>query len=427
MKPLAPLCALALAAAALAPVVRADDDTWHNVYHSLRRFGHGVKDTFTGDHDHQPDERPAKRHATKTRAKARDDDDDEGKAGTSTKRKSHERGTHAAASPAEEAAEKPSLTATPTPAASSAGADAKPSLTATPTPTVLEPTPTPMATPRVLPSPTPSVEAPQTRARDGDHGPLAKESADNPPPPATHTSTVPAGELRELSAQPARVQEVVRGALALTGRDLAYTYGSADPANGGMDCSGFVYHVLQGAGFRDVPRDSSSQYVWVRKQSEFHAVLSRREDTFELSDLKVGDLLFWSGTYVVNRDVPITHVMIYLGKDRRTGRPLMAGASEGRTYAGERRYGVSVYDFKLPSGEPAKDAPDRTPKFEGYASIPGIRPASRLAEVDAKPPLPGAEEAKPEPTAAREDRPTKHDQTRSKTRKGTKHTPDDGG
>ena len=33
-------------------------------------------------------------------------------------------------------------------------------------------------------------------------------------------------------------------ALELTTRNLDYKYGSADPATGGMDCSGFVYYVL---------------------------------------------------------------------------------------------------------------------------------------------------------------------------------------
>src|SRR5207249_9139580 len=57
-------------------------------------------------------------------------------------------------------------------------------------------------------------------------------------------------------------------------------------------------------GFIDVPRDSSQQYVWVRKAGNFHAVLSRHEDSFELDALKPGDLLFWTGTYKIERDPP---------------------------------------------------------------------------------------------------------------------------
>ena len=46
--------------------------------------------------------------------------------------------------------------------------------------------------------------------------------------------------------------------------------------------------------------------------------------------------------------------------------------TDGRSYDGVRRYGVSI-DFKMPSGKPNKDDPDLTAKFEGYASIPGLR------------------------------------------------------
>ena len=112
---------------------------------------------------------------------------------------------------------------------------------------------------------------------------------------------------------PPRIRQILDAGLALTKQNLGYTYGSADPANGGMDCSGFIYYVLQQNGFPDVPRDSSQQYVWVRKAGDFNAVLSRKEDSFELDDLKPGDLLFWRGTYNIDRDPPITHTMIYLG------------------------------------------------------------------------------------------------------------------
>ena len=137
-------------------------------------------------------------------------------------------------------------------------------------------------------------------------------------------------------------------ALALTTRNLDYKYGSADPANGGMDCSGFVFYVLTQNGVRDVPRDSSQQYVWLRKAGTFKAVNSRHEDTFELDELVPGDLLFWTGTYSIERDPPITHAMIYLGRKKGTNQRIMVGASDGRTYEGESRYGVSVFDFKIP-------------------------------------------------------------------------------
>ncbi len=148
------------------------------------------------------------------------------------------------------------------------------------------------------------------------------------------------------------VRQITDTALELTTRNLEYKYGSADPANGGMDCSGFVFYVLTQNGVRDVPRDSSQQYVWLRKAGNFKAVNSRQEDTFELDELVPGDLLFWTGTYSIERDPPITHAMIYLGRKKGTNQRIMVGASDGRTYEGESRYGVSVFDFKIP--KPAK-------------------------------------------------------------------------
>ncbi|MFL6537721.1 MAG: C40 family peptidase, partial [Chthoniobacterales bacterium] len=170
---------------------------------------------------------------------------------------------------------------------------------------------------------------------------------------------------------PERVRKIIEGALDLASRNLSYKYGSADPANGGMDCSGFVYYLLRENGITDVPRDSSGQYVWVRKSGKFEAVVSKKDDTFELANLKPGDLLFWSGTYEIERDPPITHAMIYLGKEKLTGRRIMVGSSDGRTYHDQSRYGVSVFDFRVSrAGHAAENG--RTPDFVGYGKIPGL-------------------------------------------------------
>jgi peptidoglycan DL-endopeptidase CwlO len=167
------------------------------------------------------------------------------------------------------------------------------------------------------------------------------------------------------------VRKITETALDLTTRNLDYKYGSADPSTGGMDCSGFVFYVLTQNGVRDVPRDSSQQYVWLRKAGNFKAVNSRQEDTFELDELVPGDLLFWTGTYSIERDPPITHAMIYLGREKGTNQRIMVGASDGRTYKGESRYGVSVFDFKI--SRPGKTEEGRlSPSFIGYGHIPGL-------------------------------------------------------
>jgi cell wall-associated NlpC family hydrolase len=194
-----------------------------------------------------------------------------------------------------------------------------------------------------------------------------------PSPAPASVATITPENLREFNDQPPKVQQLIRDALALTEQNLTYTYGSSDPSAGGMDCSGFIYYVLTKSGFKDVPRDSSEQYAWIRQNSNFHAVLSRNSKSFEFRELKPGDLMFWSGTYKVDREIPISHVMIYLGTEKSTKRPVMVGASDGRSYAGIRRNGVSVFDFKMPSGEPNNSDPDLIARFDGYGTIPGLR------------------------------------------------------
>ena len=178
-------------------------------------------------------------------------------------------------------------------------------------------------------------------------------------------------EIKDFDQNPEPVQKLLRDALALTKRHLDYAYGSADPENGGMDCSGFIYYVLHENGIANVPRSSSEQYSWVRKAGNFRAVLSRSIDSFELDELKPGDLLFWTGTYEVEHDPPVTHTMIFLGKEKATGKPVMVGSSDGRTYEAERQFGVSVFDFKTTPSKKGETS-GRHPRFVGYAEIPGL-------------------------------------------------------
>lgn len=175
-------------------------------------------------------------------------------------------------------------------------------------------------------------------------------------------------ELRGFDTHPPQVQKLLRTALELTERKLGYLYGSADPERGGMDCSGTIYFLLQAVGITDVPRSASAQYVWVRKANTFYPVVSNRLDSFELDALRPGDLLFWTGTYPVDIDPPVTHSMIYLGKARSDGLPLMVGASDGRTYRGKQQFGVSVFDFVLPKPNGKNPAT----RFIGYAKIPPV-------------------------------------------------------
>ncbi len=184
--------------------------------------------------------------------------------------------------------------------------------------------------------------------------------------PAVEVSSLKPEDLRGFHNNPPEVQELLTAALELTERDLGYLYGSADPERGGMDCSGTIYFLLQKMGIADVPRSASQQYVWVRKSDAFKPVVSTSLDSFELDALKPGDLLFWTGTYSVNVDPPVTHTMIYLGRARTDGRQLMVGASDGRTFRGAQKYGVSVFDFVIPK----PNGKNPMSRFIGYAQIP---------------------------------------------------------
>ena len=187
---------------------------------------------------------------------------------------------------------------------------------------------------------------------------------------AALNATIAPEEILEFHAQPAAVRKLIESGLELARQNLTYTFGSADPANGGLDCSGFIYYLLRQHGFTQVPRDSSGQYVWVRHDRGFRAVVSRKPDSFELDQLLPGDLLFWIGTYATDHDPPVTHAMLYLGTEKATGAKIMIGSSNGRTYHGQKRNGVSVFDFTMPR-TPIGSEPRTT--FIGYARIPGLR------------------------------------------------------
>jgi cell wall-associated NlpC family hydrolase len=243
---------------------------------------------------------------------------------------------------------------TPTPAPESLPKQKKASPSPSPTATPkskskrkkTSPTPTPSESPSATETPSPSPEETPEPARGKKGWPNVTLSPD---------------QIADYDGYPPKVRQILDAGLTLTKQNLGYTYGSADPKNGGMDCSGLP----------DVPRDSSQQYVWVRKAGDFKAVLSRKEDSFELDDLKPGDLLFWRGTYNIDRDPPITHTMIYLGREKRTKRRVMIGSSDGRTYDGKQRWGVSVFDFKMPPPPHSGDA-KISPVFVGYGRIPGL-------------------------------------------------------
>jgi cell wall-associated NlpC family hydrolase len=280
-------------------------------------------------------------------------------------------------------AKKKSLLPTSTPAkrASPAREKASPIPSSTPSPSPKKkrasptPTPTPLPQPKkkVSPSPQP-FEAPSPTPGETPSPSPTPEPSFSPGQKkrGAPNATLLPNQIKSFENYPLKVQKLLTAALELTTRNLDYRYGSDDPASGGMDCSGFVFYVLKQNEVADVPRDSSAQYVWLRRAGTFEAVISRRDNSFELENLRPGDLLFWTGTYSIDRDPPITHAMIYLGREKKTGKRVMVGASDGRVYQGESRFGVSVFDFTIPRLEKNGNG-KLQPQFVGYAHIPGLQ------------------------------------------------------
>ena len=177
-----------------------------------------------------------------------------------------------------------------------------------------------------------------------------------------NTITISTQALQNFTTNSEPVKKLISIALDLASKNLGYLYGSADPGNGGMDCSGTIYYLLTKVGIKEVPRSSDLIYQWVWEKGHFYVVNEYEVSSLEFSHMRPGDLLFWGGTYEIKRVLDVTHVMLYLGKNNE-GEPLMIGASDGRTYHGRKIYGVSVFSFQLP------DALSKS-KFLGYSCIP---------------------------------------------------------
>ncbi len=148
---------------------------------------------------------------------------------------------------------------------------------------------------------------------------------------------------------------------------LTYIFGSADPENGGFDCSGATYYLLSKEGL-EPPRSSSAQYIWVHDAGNFYAVKkgTTNYDDPAFDKLLPGDLLFWAGTYkpTDHRKTKVTHVAIYAGQDAK-GNHIMLNSSDGRSYLHKKQSGYGVFDFHLPSATSKST-------FLGYGSAPKI-------------------------------------------------------
>lgn len=176
--------------------------------------------------------------------------------------------------------------------------------------------------------------------------------------------------LMEFDSLPEDRKKLIRGAIRVAADSpwLPYRFGGSSPADGGFDCSGAMFFVMTQAGLQP-PRTSANQFLWIKDNNrliEITPEVKALEDP-KMAKLRPGDLLFWGGTYAPSdgRTVNITHVALFLGREKKDGNAVMINATDGRSYRGTKANGFGVYDFRLPR-EGGKSV------FMGYGTPPGI-------------------------------------------------------
>lgn len=166
---------------------------------------------------------------------------------------------------------------------------------------------------------------------------------------------VPSADFSQMS----RVDELRWRCHKLAAQELTYRFGGDDPAQGGMDCSATVQHILKSMGIRDVPRTSFTQYQWLDRKGTLKKLRFWSSPQQAYAKMRPGDLVFWGKTYRSGHKV--SHVMIYLGRNPHSGRQYMFGA-RGSGVEGYHGAGVDVFEMD----------PNSKSKLVGYGSIPGI-------------------------------------------------------
>ena len=169
----------------------------------------------------------------------------------------------------------------------------------------------------------------------------------------TRPARIKVAELAEFATLPDAPKQLIETALGVAWEApwLPYLVGSSDPANGGFDCSGAMYFVMRKAGYNP-PRSSGAQMEWLKKNGRLHVIPNDARDLKHASfaALKPGDLLFWARTSPEG-EIRVHHVEMFLGTEKKDGRPVMIGSTDGRSYRGQKANGYGVHDFRVPKTE----------------------------------------------------------------------------
>lgn len=172
-------------------------------------------------------------------------------------------------------------------------------------------------------------------------------------------------------------QELVLHARQMGGIGIPYAGSWKPPGmseNWTMDCSNTVRYTYQKVFDKELPRISYDQYIAAKKSGVFHkapVTPNGSVDTEALRKaLRMGDVLFWENTYNVDRDPPVSHVMVYLGKNKANNMKMFGAGTFGK---GEQTNsgGVDVYPFdpnaKLGCSKDAAGKCVKNSRFIGFA------------------------------------------------------------
>jgi cell wall-associated NlpC family hydrolase len=172
--------------------------------------------------------------------------------------------------------------------------------------------------------------------------------------PATKTDPSSASPLNTRHSSPTTElrQKFITATRQLAAQKIGYNQSWAPPESRNaldMDCSNTTRWLYRQVTGLDIGRTASDQYYFLRQKQKAWLIPLQADGQADLAILekylRPGDLLFWENTYKPVRNIPITHVAIYLGKNEK-GQNIMAAsqqASEGENH--NPRGGPDIYPF----------------------------------------------------------------------------------
>lgn len=143
-----------------------------------------------------------------------------------------------------------------------------------------------------------------------------------------------------------------------------------------MDCSNTVRYTYQENFKIFLPRTAYDQYIYSKKSNSFYDPPLLKDGSIDTESLrkkiKMGDLLFWIDTYKLSKSPPVTHTMVYLGKNKSNVMKMFGAGTFGK---GEQTVngGLDVYIFdpnrNIGCVKDNKAVCIRSSRFLGYSRI----------------------------------------------------------